>query len=264
MSRLTLAEIDRVLAATTSEPEVVTAIRAGLRTDYQVFDFGVTDNIAIPDKTLMHELWAKRLLRMPFKRCVFTFMVHGIRVHLVVNDDVEVAYGDAEPTAGTTLFAIVAQRGDDVRADAVTWFRTATADNIEVGASVLTECENETDLSFRMYTMACVARLMALCMLLNTKGVPKRYEPAPERLNKKRARTGKPPLSAVTYVDLTKVTDGYGGSGKGGEKSMHLRRGHIRHFDDGSITWVRDCIVKADGELKKREKYQVVRKGEVS
>lgn len=271
MRRLTTLELIEVLSSARADGEgkeahastrgiVDTIIKAtGIM---QVFDFGDFDQLSgSVDTTLAAELWHRKLLRPPFPVTMMTFKTRGNRITLIVMDDIEVednakGYGCRHGTA----FALITQHGEEgdghyAVADAFTWFEVPDGLHVKAGAVELSKCEGETDESFQQYTLTAAARLMTLCMLLNTKGVPRRYEPEPIKLNKKRALTGKPPLSAVTYIDLSRVS--LGGTGHGGEKCMHLRRGHIRHYTDGSAVWVRDCVVKAEGEMKVRERYQI-------
>lgn len=226
----------------------------------QVFDFGELSSDAFHhvDSNMTAELWSKKLLRLPFRYSLFMFKSKsGMRIYLPIIDDCDIVIDDAETVSSSTLFGIISQHSDSVlRADAQVWFRAEPEHSIRIGAVATSDVEDETDESFKTFTQSAVGQIMRLCMALNTKGVPLRHEPAPVALNKKRARSGKLPLSAVTYVDISRLSIS-AASKRGASKSMHYRRGHIRHYDDGSVSWIRDCIVKADGELKKRERYQV-------
>jgi hypothetical protein len=265
VKRLTFPELRSVLLNSNSDQNPEDLLKPMLKglEESQVFDFGQLegdffDNV---DRELTAELWHRRLLRLPFKRVVFVFKKYGVRFYFVGVDDSLVQF-DKEDTQTATAFAIVTQRDDDTRADAFCWFTVPDTKHISAGATELSWVPAETSTTFKEFSLGSMSTLMNLCMLLNTKGVPKRHEPAPIRLNVKRQRQGKPPLPSVTYVDLDRVS--FAGSvreGGGGIKSMHLRRGHIRRFDDGTVTWVRDCIVKADGDLKQRERYQLSRHG---
>lgn len=265
--RLTLEELRKLLYEVRFLPDNTRSGREAMRSmsvnamtaldrDPQVFDFGNTAGLQI-DQSMAATLWNKKLLRLPFPVSIFTFKPNEARITILAMQDVEIGVGD-QLESGLTGFFIVSQSGEWVRRpDAFVWFDVPNGDHVKLGASVLTPCSGETDESFQSYCLQCVAKVMQLSLLLNTKGIVKRFEPAPAKLNAKRARSGKPPLDSVTYVDLNHLNFGGSGEGKGGERSMHFRRGHIRHYNDGSVTWVRDTIVKADGELKKRERYQI-------
>ena len=252
MKRLTLSEFREVL------PEE-SDMKAIVDETCQMFDFGQEVEID-NDADLIADLWHRKLLRPPFDRCVFTFSRNRFRLYLCAAYGVKVAQPEGD-VDDVTVIVVVTQHepkdGDDAwAADVVGWFKATGETNIMLGGAALSECEGETTESFRNFTSWCIGRFMRLCMLLNTKGVPQRHEPVPRKLNAKRARQGKPALSAVTYVNLTRL-NAHSANGEGGHKATHWRRGHIRRYDDGSVTWVRDCIVNADGDLKQRERYQV-------
>lgn len=258
MKRLTISEIRGVLPEDQNIRDIVPE-------DAQMFDFG--EEVAIEnDHDLIADLWHRRLLRPPFDRCVFTFTRqthpgHKFRIYLCAAYDVKVMQTAEESVDDATVIAIVAQhsRPDDTEvfgADSLAWFKATGDTNILAGGTALSNCDGETDRTFKEFTLWCIGRFMRLCMLLNTKGVPQRHEPRPHALNKKRARQGKPAISAVTYVNLSRLSVATA-AGEGVPRATHWRRGHIRRYDDGSVTWVRDCIVNADGDLKKRERYQV-------
>jgi hypothetical protein len=86
----------------------------------------------------------------------------------------------------------------------------------------------------------------SMCAILNAEGVETRVVAAPARLNKKRARQGKPLIG-----DIHEVTIRFGGkrylpSGApkgGGSRRMHWRRGHIRRLADGRVTNVRPALI---------------------
>lgn len=275
--RLTIQEMQNLLASTTVAPLTPNAgfinsvLASGLRAlkgKPQVFDFGRTPALPMSDRKFAAQLWHRKLLRPPFPITIFTYFTGHARLTILIIDDATIIVDGNEEMQGCTGALLISQPLVEAeptpgtflaRVDAFTWFRVTNEENIQTGASVITECEGETDETFRGYTLSGVAKVMDLSMLLNTKGIPKRSEPVPVKLNQKRARSGKPPLDAVTYVDLSRLTttSNHPGSSAGHGKSMHLRRGHIRHYDDGSVTWVRDAIIKAEGQLKERARYQV-------
>lgn len=237
----------------------------------QVFDFGRSAGaVAELDRDLCVGLWFRGLLRPPFDATIFTFVCTETKtpcaLHLVTNYRCTIEDEHGEKLHDMTSVVAVVQRLTDntAYADSFTWFKPVEDNGqkmLSIGAIDLQHdyAAGDQDYSqpFQNFTQGVAMRVMLLSMMLNTKGVPKRIVPASPALNKKRARSGKPPLSSVTYVDLSRVCAHGHGNGGGGEKAMHLRRGHIRHYDDGSVTWVRDCIVKADGDLKLRERYQL-------
>jgi hypothetical protein len=70
--------------------------------------------------------------------------------------------------------------------------------------------------------------------------------PAPEALNKKRARSGKLPIKSHKVLHLVLPSshnnrDALGGSHR--SPRVHLRRGHIRRLENGLTVWVSACVV---------------------
>ena len=270
LRRLTIAELERTCfeampteigADADATRSILSSGIEALRLNAQVFDFGRIDPQGVNqfDRELAGELWRKRLLRLPFPSTIFTFRSDAHRTTVLAIDGVDIGVGDKPEAGGVTAMIVFTHSQFRRCADAFVWFEMREGGTVRIGSSVITPCREETDESFNAFISSAVAIVLRFSLLLNTKGVPQRHEPAPTKLNAKRARNGKPPLDAVTYVDLSGVNFSGGSTGKGKEMPMHFRRGHIRHFDDGSLTWVRDTIVKADGELKKRERYQVRR-----
>ena len=103
--------------------------------------------------------------------------------------------------------------------------------------------------------------IASFSLLLNAKNVPRRTVEPPPKVNAKRARNNKPPLTRITYIDGARYTTALNNTARGGTHSSpvpHLRRGHIRHRY-GKAFWVRDCIVNAlsRDEIGIRNQYNV-------
>lgn len=101
----------------------------------------------------------------------------------------------------------------------------------------------------------------ALFGLLNSRGVTLLDEPAPERLNKARARKGLHPIVASKKVVIRVGDRRVSVSGEtGGHASprMHWRRGHVRRLESGKIVKVRPHLVGNIGQAAKPD-YSVVR-----
>lgn len=68
--------------------------------------------------------------------------------------------------------------------------------------------------------------------------------PAPERLNKKRERNGKSPITEHNVVTVRKVGGSHApGSGDRRQVRLHWRRGHVRKMQNGTIAIVRPHLV---------------------
>jgi hypothetical protein len=75
--------------------------------------------------------------------------------------------------------------------------------------------------------------------LLDAKGCETEVEPAPERLNKRRAKKGRPPIYEHRVVKIGGISRGGGVIGVGGTRASprtHWRRGHIRTLASGKRT----------------------------
>lgn len=94
--------------------------------------------------------------------------------------------------------------------------------------------------------------IMSCLLLLATDGIEVKTVEAPERLNRQRAKAGKPAIpshyavKAGAYVTALNARTVRRSEPKGGHHASpvpHLRRGHIRHLPSGSTTWVRDAVI---------------------
>ncbi len=88
-------------------------------------------------------------------------------------------------------------------------------------------------------------QVRAICVALDAEVAVHTVVRAPHKLNEKRDRAGKPKLLDFHVVDLARrhrVANLSGAMGGGGQKRLHWRRGHWRHFET-SKTWVKWCLV---------------------
>lgn len=107
--------------------------------------------------------------------------------------------------------------------------------------------------------------IMALTMIINTKGVPKERTEPPRKPNKVRAAKGLPLLPYTTRVSTTlyMAAENSGGGGTHASPRPHRRRAHIRTYknDDGSIKKIMPIaamLVNWDGgPLLRREAYNI-------
>lgn len=90
------------------------------------------------------------------------------------------------------------------------------------------------------------ASALNLFYILGCSNVSTTDNPAPEALNKKRARAGKLPLFEYKTLVIKLEDERHAGHALGGTHAsprVHLRRGHVRHLGDGRRIWVQACIV---------------------
>jgi len=98
--------------------------------------------------------------------------------------------------------------------------------------------------------------LMAALLIMNTDGVPSTTIRATDKLQKARAKNGKPmipPYRQVTsagYVTalVTRRTEQQNGKrGTHASPVMHIRRGHNRHYKrSGETRWIKDMLINAN------------------
>ena len=101
-----------------------------------------------------------------------------------------------------------------------------------------------------------------LSMMLLTKGVKTRVEVPAAKLQAKRESRGKAPLPRVTYVNAEHYYVAMQNTDSPGTHASpvpHLRRGHLRHYANGHVTWIKDMLVncKSIDEVVNRNRYEV-------
>lgn len=87
-------------------------------------------------------------------------------------------------------------------------------------------------------------QIRAICIALDADVATHEVVRAPHKLNEKRVKNGKEPLSDYHVVDLAKrhrVSNPLHGH-SGSKKRLHFRRGHWRHYEAMKV-WVRWCLV---------------------
>lgn len=100
----------------------------------------------------------------------------------------------------------------------------------------------------------------AAIMIINSQHVERDYVRISEKLNKSRAKSGKPPLNDYIVIKLTNETKRKLCETINGEKVFrrpHWRRGHLRHLGDGRIVPVSACIVNFNGDKVDPKTYIV-------
>ncbi len=113
----------------------------------------------------------------------------------------------------------------------------------------------------------CADEALAICHLMTALSLDKgRHEtlPAPEKLNRKRAKKGRVPLFEYKVLDIVadvlhqrKETAHERSSGHHSSPRMHTRRGHVRRLASGQTTWVRNAIIGKPGHGQIIKQYAV-------
>ena len=87
-----------------------------------------------------------------------------------------------------------------------------------------------------------------LCYALACKNVKLDKLAAPEKLNRARAKSSRPPLADYHVLVLDGAENGQAfGAGDRSGPRPHLRRGHIRRLNSARITWVNSAMVRGKG-----------------
>ncbi|VTU42194.1 MULTISPECIES: hypothetical protein [unclassified Variovorax] len=92
---------------------------------------------------------------------------------------------------------------------------------------------------------------LGFCLTVNASNVGRVRMPAPDKLNKKRIKNGRPPFYESWVLDLMKApagparAGGYEIDGQRNPPRQHLRRGHIRRLAPDRITFVRPTTIGA-------------------
>jgi len=112
------------------------------------------------------------------------------------------------------------------------------------------------------FTLTSIEVPVALNYALNIRGISAKREDY-SKLNKTRVKCGKMPIPAYNKIDLTTYIRACSNhndhTSDRNSPRPHLRRGHIRHFSDGSTSWIRDTVVAlGNGDasnIAQRKKY---------
>ena len=102
-----------------------------------------------------------------------------------------------------------------------------------------------------------MAALIQAFIFMRCNNVYVKTLPTPIRLNKSRRKKGKPPLFEYKVLEVKEskgiIYESEPGSMKRTSPRIHLRRGHIRTFQNGDSTYVSPCVVgnKKQGMIHK-------------
>jgi hypothetical protein len=221
----------------------------------ELFDFGeVTAGVLDAEAKRGEEAFQARLLRPPFDLCVFHCVLSVSR------------HDPAERKADITLILQTDQRGLIVSGfDRYERCKGGIAADFDANGH-LGAWRGMTGLDPGMSTIT-MDMAIALCLILNTKGIRVEVDAPPPKVNEKRRKRGKSLLRRVTRVDVRHYIEAGKTADRGGHHASpvpHRRRGHLRREHTWrtmtrAAKWIPDCIVNVQSveELKARERYAI-------
>lgn len=219
------------------------------------FDFGdpsqdVFDNQIEPLK----EILRNNLFFMPYEKCFFRISMenkHHTRTQILIC----IQKTHKENVYLCVLFTLLVDKKNNFFARVVDFFTLAANEKgVQIGKY------NEED------TEDAGARLVLfLWMILNTRNIPKTVERRDKHEDRKREQKGLPRIGGITHIGTRayetalRETQAMERTGTHASPRPHLRRGHIRTYEDGKKIWVHATIVNGSDQAKivAREKYAV-------
>lgn len=171
--------------------------------------------------------YAEGEFRLPFEVCAFEFRIGGRR-----------------------LVALAIDVGSQVRVTTVVetklgWLVPDLSFDIENGQWNVPKDGNHYMAKEGYFNFASfvASQIRAACIAMEANVAESEIVQAPEKLNRARAKAGKPPLSDHHIIYLTRQYKGDArGDGTGTKRRLHFRRGHWRHYEDHR-TWIRWTLV---------------------
>lgn len=226
------------------------------------FDFG--DVTPIPDEEWIEmqnyagELIDEGLFRLPFNRCFYSFKVNNVDNSICVEQ-----HGDKLwflMTVGMghmSIFAVMVYCVSLEPSGGKNWINIENVVSLphplarrffqEKGAKVASEM-------FGNMISDGARSFLSLTMMLSAHGVEQIVAPPPHKLNKARARAGKPPIGEIREIIIRQGKKTYSVSGQESglhaSRRLHWRRGHLRKLPSGKVTNVRPCLVGSVGEAR--------------
>lgn len=255
----------------------------GMRTA-QVFDFGVIfDQILAKESKRGGKLWGMGHLDVPYRSAIYRYKAIPdpvvLEEHFSEYDDPEFRERASKASEYCTLFT----KSDDGYLFAADFIRVnELRDKHKTAFALSAACIGKPnpedidrwigmpvssdfcllDSASKSHAMGAVMDgVIGLSMMLSTRNIKLRVEEVSQKLNKKRASSGKPPLPTVTHVNASHYFEAMRNSAQKGTHASpvpHLRRGHMRNYENGRTIWIKDTIVNARSISEiQRDHYEV-------
>lgn len=208
------------------------------------------------------EFWLAGILKPPFKKVIFITKYQADETDSPTILRIHVAETGSE--GHYTVRQEVGVPGNDVFKWLPYWIEIKGPDavlHIPDGDDEIPFFPNEATKKEKMDQMAhWICRVMWSCvMVLNMKHFDQEEVIISEKLQKARAKRGKPPLENYVQVSLNKACRAMLLAGAGTDRSVspHWRRGHIRHLQSGKAVPVMPCMVNWRGEDIEPKDYKI-------
>jgi len=246
----------------------------------QVFEFGdIEDSKIIKDAPRAAELISNKYLDLPFNSVIYwytlntevhspnrmaTIIVKGIiensQFYFIADfrklsyDELQVYQKTINNNKCAYILAGAGYLNPDMGNNAWSGDIISVPDGLTKYHSLL-ECKNITASSLG-------DGMSYLSLLVATKGIPRNTETPSAKLQAKRKSNNKYPLSSVTYIDThyySRAVNNTDSKLTHASPVPHLRRGHIRNYQDGQKVWIKDTIVNCVSaeEISSRNMYKV-------
>ena len=227
------------------------------------FDFG--DIALIPYKERINlaefaeEIILSGVVVTPYPLCSYSFKVGDVHVVCLLSL--------SDSGGAFIVYSGYPEGPEALNVGCFRFARDAPAGKLLVGLAEATSFANGREMGASELSDRIAASTLSHCFMLSAllmaKGVHIELEGAPEKLNAKRIKKGKPPISDIRVVTIRIGGKHYHVSGH--EKDthasprLHWRRGHLRRLPSGEIIAVSPCLVGAanHGDLPKPKEYIV-------
>lgn len=205
--------------------------------------------------------------RLPYNCCYFEFDgAYGIKAfeHEEPDNDTEVGEGASKVVGNSLKFYVATPNIDGYLSDnfgllgasmeipyQLLLGPTDTGESVGVTlnlAGVTTLDNPSIPHDTKNMIIGAASILVGVLTLLDEKFVSSEFKPAETKINKARAKNGKPPLSVehrVLTINKAAVRAAVAVSDPEhthSQKRLHWRRGHWRTYSTGDKTWVRRCL----------------------
>lgn len=214
----------------------------------------------LPEKLsrLFCSLTEARLSELP-ARCLAVTAIYFVEgswaaavgfVVVDLDDDMPILLSDADKAreAGITASDIAFRAGGRIKGTPAKHGLPSTFYTIPERARLVGHSRDQAYEALYIDTLDEVRVTYEFLAAINCANVGTQDVAAPEKLNQKRARSGKPPFYPYKLLDLTPASDTQpGASGEGGTSPRaHLRRGHLRRLGEkfgNKVLWINATMV---------------------